>query len=96
MKVYGSSICINCRNFKHINSLRGLKLEFIEITENTANLKEFLHLRDTESVFDSVKEIGRIGIPAFVHDGKITLDIDEAFSWIGEPPVKDSEILEKA
>lgn len=96
MKVYGSEICINCRNFKHINTLRGLNIEFIDITENTANLKEFLKLRDNESIFEDVKKNGKIGIPAFLHNEKITLDINEALSWIDQPPVNDDEILEKA
>lgn len=94
MKVYGSNICIDCRNFNHINKARNLNLEFIDITENTANLKEFLHLRDTSSVFENMRKNGGIGIPAFVLDDKITLDINEAFSWINEPPIDDNEILE--
>lgn len=32
MKVYGSDICIDCRNFKHINKLRDLNLEYTNIT----------------------------------------------------------------
>ena len=94
MKVYGSNICIDFRNFNHINTSRNLNLQFVDITENTANLREFLHLRDTSDVFADTRKNGGIGIPAFVLDDKITLDINEAFSWINQPSVDESEIVE--
>lgn len=94
MKVYGSDICIDCRNFNHINKERGLNLEFIDITENTTNMREFLKIRDTAKEFEHVRSNHGIGIPIFVLDDKITLDINEAFSWINQPPVDDSEIIE--
>lgn len=94
MKVYGADICIDCRNFKHINMIRNLNLEYIEITHDTGALREFLTLRDHCAVFDPCREKGGIGIPCFVDGDKVTLDIDEAFSWIGQPPVREEEILE--
>ncbi len=96
MKVYGAEICIDCRNYKAIRNARGFEAEYVEITENTTNLKEFLAMRDTDSVFDEVRAHNGIGIPLFVNDdGRKTLDIDEAFSWIGQAPVKDEEIVER-
>ena len=79
MKVYGSEICVDCRNFLAIQKARGFECEF-------------LHLRDTEPVFQSVREHSGIGIPLFINeDGRMTFDIDEALSWIGQPPIQDSE-----
>lgn len=95
MKVYGSRICIDCRNFKRINEARGLNLPFIEIMDNTDNLREFLRIRDKEDVFSELRKNGGIGIPVFVDEGRVTLDINEAFSWIGQPSVEDDEIVEK-
>ena len=96
MKVYGADICIDCRNYKAIWNNRGFEAEYIDIVENTRNLREFLQLRDTAEVFASVKEKGGIGIPLFVReDGAMTLDMDEALSWIGQPPVEEEEIPEK-
>ena len=96
MKVYGSDICIDCRNYKAIQEKRGFEAEYIDITENTKNLREFLGIRDKESIFVPVKENGGIGIPLFVReDGEKTLDMDEAFAWIGQPPVEEDEIVEK-
>lgn len=94
MKVYGADICIDCRNFKHILKLRELNLEYIDIIADTTSLKEFLMIRDKEDIFKACREQGGIGIPCFVDKDRMTLDIDEAFSWIGQPPVRDEEILE--
>lgn len=94
MKVYGADICIDCRNFKHINESRNLHLKYINITDNTSVLKEFLALRDHSDVFRACRETGGIGVPCFVDGERITLDIDEAFSWIGQPPVADNELEE--
>lgn len=96
MKVYGADICIDCRNYKAIQKNRGFEAEYIDIVENTLNLREFLQIRDQDLVFVPVKEHGGIGIPLFVReDGAKTLDIDEALSWMGQPPVQEEEIVEK-
>ena len=43
-----------------------------------------------------MKEHHGIGIPLFVReDGAKTFDFDEAFAWIGQPPVDPDEIVEK-
>lgn len=95
MKVYGAEICIDCRNYKAIQKNRGFEAEYIDIVENTANLREFLQIRDTDELFAPQREHGGIGIPLFIReDGVKTFDIDEALSWIGQPPVKEEEIVE--
>ena len=97
MKVYGADICIDCRNYKAIQENRGFEAEYIDIMENTANLKEFLAIRDQDSLYEQVKENHGIGIPLFVRDdGVKTFDVNEAFSWIGQPPVENEEIIEMA
>lgn len=96
MKVYGADICIDCRNYKAIQESRGFEAEYVDITESTLNLREFLEIRDSDPMFEPVKEHHGIGIPLFVReDGVKTFDIDEAFSWIGQSPVKEEEIIEK-
>ena len=87
MKVLGSEICSGCREFKQLADERGLDTEFIEITQDVASLRMFLQLRDREPVFDQIRREGRIGIPCFVReDGAVTLDLNEALGWIGQPP----------
>ena len=96
MKVYGTEICIDCRNYKAIQENRGFEAEYIDITENTANMKEFLAIRDQDPLFKEVRERHGIGIPLFVReDGVKTFDINEAFAWIGQAPVEEDEIVEK-
>ena len=96
MKVYGSKICIDCRNFKHICELRGLSVDSVDITENTKNLKEYMLLRDTDPFFDDIKKAKKLGIPLFMNDdGTLTTNPDEALAWIGQPPVRDEEIAER-
>ena len=51
MKVYGAEICIDCRNFKAIQKARGFEAEYVDITADTTNLKEFLAIRDNEPIF---------------------------------------------
>jgi glutaredoxin-related protein len=96
MKIYGTDICIDCRNTKAVFEARGLAYEHVNITENTTNLKEFLALRDHEALFVPVRENSKIGIPCFVReDGAMTLDINEAMSWLGQPEVREEELPEK-
>ena len=90
MKVYGSEICRDCRDFKALMAERGFEVDYIDITESVGNLREFLNLRDHDAAFNPVKERGSIGIPAFVNDdGAVTVDLNTALGWIGQPPVED-------
>lgn len=95
-KVYGTELCIDCRNYLAIQKKRGFEAEYINIIESTKLLKEFLEIRDCDPLYEKVRENHGIGIPLFVReDGAKTLDINEAFSWIGQPPVEEVEIVEK-
>ena len=58
MKVYGSEICSGCRAFRALAARRGLRLEFVEITENVANLRAFLALRDGGDAFAQARAEG--------------------------------------
>ena len=95
MKVYGTDICMDCRNYKAIQKSRGFKAEYIDITESTSSMKEFLEIRDLDPLYAEIREEHTIGIPLFVReDGLKTFDWDEALAWIGEPQVKEEEIVE--
>lgn len=91
MKVYSSDICGDCREFKALMQARGFEAEMVEITADTASLKAFLKLRDNDAAFEEVRREGRIGIPAFVNeDGTVTLDVNTALGWIGQPPAEQA------
>ena len=75
IRIYGSSMCGDCRQCRADLDARGVDYEFIDINEDLMNLKAFLALRDGSPVFDSVRKAGGIGIPAIVKDdGEVTLD----------------------
>ena len=50
MKVYGSQICSGCRNYKAVQQSRGFEADYVDITASTANLREFLRLRELLSM----------------------------------------------
>lgn len=97
MKVYYSPLCEDCRNFLKdyysficetdrelvsvFRNRNNLIFELINITESTANLGEFIRLRDTSPAFEEIRRNGGIGIPAFVNGGRVTFDSEEAFGW---------------
>lgn len=78
MKYYGTPLCPDCVEADAFIAEKNIVCEHICITESTANLKEFLALRDTRAEFDEVKKEGGIGIPCFLkEDGSITFSLEE-------------------
>ena len=70
--VYGTHTCPDC-SFIEDQIKDNARFRFVDIGSHVKNLKAFMALRDSDSVFNSVKNKG-IGIPAFVHeDGTVTL-----------------------
>lgn len=77
MKMYFSRICEDCRQAERLLEERQVSYDAVDITANTANLKEFLHLRDTREEFNPIKKEGKIGIPCFLFsDGMILFDVN--------------------
>lgn len=86
--MYGAEICGDCVNAKKsLSTLKEIELEFKNIIGDTATLKEFLEYRDNDSMFQEVKESGRIGIPFFIlENGEKTFDIGK---YIEMPAVEN-------
>lgn len=81
--IYGMHKCINCRETMELFNSKKISYDFIEITDSTTTMKEFLKYRDNEKLFEEVKKENKIGIPFFVfEDGFKTLDIDKAINLI--------------
>ena len=75
IRIYGMPTCPYCDYIHEQVTGRDNEFEYINIGENIQNMSSFMRLRDTNSAFDNSKEIGDVGIPAFVlEDGSITLD----------------------
>ena len=56
---------------------------WVDITESTQNLKDFLAVRDKNHVFDELRAAGNIGIPCFVmENGEVLLDAEKACAML--------------
>ena len=86
IKIYGMKTCPDYIAVdKHVEGDN--RYEIIDIGSHIKYLKEFLHLRDNNSVFDDAKKHGYAGIPCFVlEDGTVTLSPKEAGINLNETP----------
>lgn len=73
IKIYGMKTCPYCEYVdKQVEGDDRFKV--IDIGTDIRYMHEFIHLRDTNPVFDHSKAIGDVGIPCFVlEDGTVTL-----------------------
>jgi glutaredoxin-related protein len=79
IKIYGLPTCPYCDYVHEQVKDRQDEFQYINIGENIRYMGKFIRMRDTSPVFDHSKEIGDVGIPAFVFpDGHISLDPAEA------------------
>lgn len=75
VKIYGLPTCPYCDYIHEQVKGRENEFEYINIGEHVRNMSAFVRLRDSNPAFDHSKEIGDIGIPAFVfEDGRVSLD----------------------
>ena len=82
IKVYGSLKCPYCVVLKENLDRNNVAYDFIDILESLGNLGSFLTLRDKDPVFDRLKSIEDIGVPALVDDnGKVWVDWE---TWLKE------------
>lgn len=83
--IYGTMICADCVELKQWLSEHPEKggWTWVDITESTQNLKDFLAMRDKNHVFDEVRAAGNIGIPCFVmENGEVLLDAEKACAML--------------
>lgn len=82
--VYGSEMCPDCVACKENFDANHIEYEFMDINENLRTLKIFLELRDREPIFDHLKAIHDIGIPACVkEDGTVFTDWERYLEELG-------------
>ena len=78
IKVYGSMLCPDCVQCRKDLDNSGVAYEYLDFAENLLYLKEFLVFRDSDPLFENVRNEGRIGIPCIVKEnGSVTLEWDE-------------------
>ena len=79
IKIYGMPSCPYCEYVHKQIKGREKEFQFIDIGKNIRNMSAFTKLRDTNPVFDRMKAIGDVGIPAFVfEDGRVSIDPADA------------------
>ena len=54
-----------------------IAFDFKDISSSFPALKEYLALRDSNSAYEEVKIKGGLGIPCFLNNEKITLNLDD-------------------
>ncbi len=90
IKVYGSEMCPDCVACKFNFDKYGIEYKFLDINEGLTNLKNFLIYRDREPVFDRLKAINDIGIPACVdEEGNVFTDWEAFLRDKGMEPVEE-------
>lgn len=78
LKIYGSLQCPDCVKCKADLTAAGVEFEYLDFGDSLKHLKEFLAIRDSSPLFDSVKVDGKIGIPCILkEDGDLCLDWEE-------------------
>lgn len=83
--IYGTMICADCVELKQWLGEHPEKggWTWVDITESTQNLKDFLAVRDKNHVFDELRAAGNIGIPCFVmENGEVLLDAEKACAML--------------
>ncbi len=86
LKVYGSPLCPDCRNCTANFDLNHIPYEYIDIMGSLSALKDFLRMRDAYPVFDHLKAVNDIGIPAIeMEDGTVFTDWEGYLSQRGLP-----------
>lgn len=75
LKIYGTMLCKDCVACTERMTRENIAFAFCDFKDDLDYLKTFLHLRDTDPMFDAVRAEGGIGIPCVQkEDGSYTLD----------------------
>lgn len=77
LKIIGSMICPDTKEAVEKLDAENKRYEFIDILNSLENLKIYLEYRDTQNCYDTIRKNHGIGIPCFVTEHKVTLDITE-------------------
>ncbi len=92
LKVYGTNSCPDCVDAKANFDFYGIEYDYVDVCNSVKELKEFLQLRDSNSIFDVVKENHSVGIPAIIkEDSAITLDWESIITDLGKEVIHVSQ-----
>ena len=91
IKVYGSEMCPDCVACKANFDRYGIEYQFIDINKNLKDLRQFLIYRDTLPVFEHLKSIHDIGLPACVDGDDVFTDWESFLKEKGFEPFYPQE-----
>ncbi len=78
LKIYGSMLCKDCVLCRQQLDEAGVEYTYLDFSDNLQNLKDFLKIRDEDTIFELVKERGGIGIPCILEEsGVVSLQWDK-------------------
>lgn len=77
--MFGSKHWPDCEPAKEFLLQNNINYVYLDITENTFNLKRFLSFRDNYEIFDEIKANKRVGLPCVVVNNgeEIFFDIEQ-------------------
>lgn len=79
--MYGTDTCVDCVAAMEELNKTDIKCLYLKFEDGIGNLKRFLKIRDTEAMFNAVRENGGVGVPLFVfEDGTMTLSLDDVLN----------------
>lgn len=90
-KLYYSTHCPESIEARELLLDENLDIEYVNITDSMANLKDFLKVRDQYSFFDKVRKDDRVGVPTLVFgenefflDAEDGVDLDKIRSYLNK------------
>lgn len=79
--VYGTPLCKDCVACRKSFDENNIVYEYRDISSSLQYLKEFLKIRDSQSIFDKVKENNGIGIPLLYEETEENKDKEKAYTF---------------
>ncbi|MCR5607195.1 MAG: hypothetical protein K6F69_10335 [Treponema sp.] len=79
--VYGTPLCKDCVACKKSFDANNVSYEYRDISASLQYLKEFLKIRDSEAIFNEVKEKNGIGIPLLYEETDENRVKNYTFDW---------------
>ncbi|MBM7652165.1 glutaredoxin [Neobacillus cucumis] len=77
VKVIGSHLCPDTLYALSKLKEKNANVDFQDLSTSFPALKDYLYVRENNTLYDSVREAGGIGIPFFeIEDGTQTLDLN--------------------
>lgn len=75
LTIYGTKQCRFCVECKSAFDAQGVSYNFVELLDDLQVLKRFIHIRDTNPVYEGIQGSGKLGIPLIeTEDGVYTRD----------------------